>query len=321
MMVSGTNLIMKFDPSVTNATKLCINCFKKIVEIGEVMTVEPLVACYVIPMALCSTVYKTLETEKACAVDNMYNETVCDAIVNGLEHGYVEETHVIQKTVTDMYTWQFPVQQIIPVVLILFMGSYSDKHKIRKPFLILPFVGYFISLVATLISLCFVSMWPVAVQGLFQNLIPAWFGGQIMLVMGASAYVSDVSDAKARTFRFAVIQVVKMSCSIVLTAVGGILSHILGYYYVLGIALVININGMLYGIFYVKEVKFLKKDNENVNKSCNKAKNEKNVKYLEWSYATDTIKLLLKKNEGVQYSLLVLSILLMFFFVTVLAGN
>nr|XP_023012216.1 uncharacterized protein LOC111502375 isoform X2 [Leptinotarsa decemlineata] len=114
---------------------------QKLVTIKKAVTVEPVVGFYYMAVYLCKPALANLEIEKACRVNLQYNDSICDTIVEGQHKNYSAFNHEIQVTISEMHSWQQPVQSFMPLILILFLGSYSDRHKWRKPFIILPIVG------------------------------------------------------------------------------------------------------------------------------------------------------------------------------------
>lgn len=76
-----------------------------------------------------------------CRVNLQYNSTICSAILTGNHSNYSRENEEVQKVISTMHSWQQPVQSFTPLVLVLFLGSFSDRHKCRKPFFLMPIIG------------------------------------------------------------------------------------------------------------------------------------------------------------------------------------
>ncbi|KAK9687990.1 hypothetical protein QE152_g35859 [Popillia japonica] len=93
---------------------------------------------------------------------------------------------------------------------------------------------------------------PLEVQGLSQTILPSFLGGSTTLIMAIFAYISDVSTMEMRTLRIGIIQIILTVCSL-LSALGGYLFTVLGYYGVLGIGGAMYLAAFCYGIFFVQE--------------------------------------------------------------------
>lgn len=114
---------------------------EKIRHIYEHITLEPLVACFVLPSMLLMLGVQNLNLEKACRVNLNYNQTVCDALRIRETSHYVDEEVAIQKLVARMTGWKMAINSAVPCLLILFFGSWSDRHGKRKPCILIPLFG------------------------------------------------------------------------------------------------------------------------------------------------------------------------------------
>ena len=61
-----------------------------------------------------------------------YVEIVCDALSRRETANYTEEEKAIQSLVAGMQGWKTVLQSLMPCLLILFWGSWSDRHGRRK---------------------------------------------------------------------------------------------------------------------------------------------------------------------------------------------
>lgn len=74
-----------------------------------------------------------------------------------------------------MAGWKSVVQSSIPCVLILFCGSWSDRHRRRKPCMIIPIVGEFLADIGLILCTYF-NGWPMEYGGIVQSFFPAIAG-------------------------------------------------------------------------------------------------------------------------------------------------
>ncbi|KAK4885572.1 hypothetical protein RN001_001843 [Aquatica leii] len=270
---------------------------ERISYVGKVITIEPLLCCYLMASVLCGPALTSLEFEKSCKANEGYNDTVCDAILAGTykEENFTTENDNVQQNIVKMHSWQNPMQSIMPIILVLFLGSYSDRHKIRKPFLLLPIIGEFF-----------------AVAGFVQTIVPSFLGGPTMIIMASFAYIADVSTLEMRTLRVGVVQIVLNIWTPIVQSFSGILFAEIGYVGILVLAAVIYAAGLLYGILWIKEPKepVGMKDKKSLIKDI-----------FDPHHAIETFKVLFKKTEGNERVGILLLMLILFIYTGVITGE
>lgn len=62
----------------------------KFKHVRDNITVEPMLACYIIPSVLAGLATQNLNLEKACRVNLDYGDTVCDALMRRETANYTE---------------------------------------------------------------------------------------------------------------------------------------------------------------------------------------------------------------------------------------
>ncbi|XP_019865125.1 uncharacterized protein LOC109594350 [Aethina tumida] len=277
----------------------------------EVITIEPIIAAYVMASYLCGPALYNLEFEKSCRVNLAYNDTVCEAILSGYHQNYTGQNEQIQILIGDMHSWQSPLQTIMPLILVLFLGSFSDRHKWRKPFLVIPLIGELFAVVGVILCVVFMRSWPLEAQGILQTVVPSFFGGQTMVVMACFAYIADVSTVEMRTLRIGIVQIVLNACSPFVQSFSGKLFEIIGYYGILLIAAALYGFGILYGLFCIKEPRTpLKTGGPGIL-----------VDIFNPRHAVDTFNLMLKKKPGNDRFRILLVLLIMFIYSGVNVGE
>ncbi|KAF5299927.1 hypothetical protein FQR65_LT09322 [Abscondita terminalis] len=225
--------------------------------IGEIITIEPLLCCYLMASVLCGPALTNLEFEKSCKANENFNDTVCKAILTGSykEENFTLENDIVQQNIVKMHSWQNPMQSVMPIILVLFLGSYSDRHKIRKPFLLLPIIGEFFAVAGCILCVIFMRELPLEFQGFVQTIVPSFLGGPTMIIMASFAYIADVSTLEMRTLRVGVVQIVLNIWTPIVQSFSGVLFAEIGYIGILIFAAVIYVIGLVYGIFWIKEPK------------------------------------------------------------------
>lgn len=261
------------------------------------ITVEPMVACYVMPSVLASLATQNLNLEKACRVNLAYSSEVCDALAVRNTSGYAEEEKAVQQLVAGMQTWKTALQSGLPTILILFLGAWSDRTGLRKPCMLLPIVGEFL----TSISLIACTYWfyelPMEFAGLSEALWPAVTGGWFTMFMAVFSYIADITSLESRTLRIGFVNVFLSLGVPVGMALSGILYMQIGFYGVFAISTVCYVLSFIYGLVVIKEAPRPalvqdKKDHEKKS-VCASA-----LHFFSLKHISETFKVAFKKGEN-----------------------
>lgn len=219
------------------------------------ITVEPMLACYIIPSVLASLATQNLNLEKACRVNLALGDEVCTALEARQTANYTAEETKVQQLVAGMSIWKTLLQSSLPAVLIMFLGSWSDRRAKRKPCMLLPIVGEFLTSIGLILCTYFFYQLPMEVAGVTEALFPALTGGWMTMFMAIFSYIGDVTTLETRTLR---IGVVNVFCSIGIpigTALSGVLYKQIGFYGVFSLAALLYVFSFTYGLFRIKEEK------------------------------------------------------------------
>ncbi|KAJ8925713.1 hypothetical protein NQ315_009560 [Exocentrus adspersus] len=270
----------------------------------KIVTVEPLIALYQMAQFLSKPALDNLEFEKSCRVNLNYSDLICRTILSGRHENFSSQNDEIQILISNMHSWQQPVQSFMPLLLVLFLGSYSDRHRWRKPFLLLPVLGELFGGLGCILSVVYMKLWPLEAQGISQKIIPSLFGGQTMLVMATTSYIADVSSVEMRTLRLGIVQIVLSVCNPTVSMFSGILFKEIGYIGILAISVTLNFTAFIYGLCWIKEFS---------------TKEERSAKsfladIFDPSHAIDTFKLLFKKTPGNNRTHIILLITVIFIY-------
>ncbi|XP_060516484.1 uncharacterized protein LOC132695972 [Cylas formicarius] len=279
--------------------------------IREVITVEPIIAAYVMAALLVKPALLVLEFEKACKANLGFNDTVCNTIVNSEQDVYPEVNVAIQERIGIVHSWQYPIQSVMPLILVLFLGSYSDRHQLRKPFLVLPLLGELFAVAGCILSVIFMKSWTLEVLGVVQTVIPSFFGGQTMIVMAVFAYIADVSTLEMRTLRIGVVQIVLNACAPLVQSFSAVLFVQVGYVGILIIAGALYLFGAVYGLFWIDEPKRPLKD----------PKKSLFADIFNTKHAADTFSLIFKKSLGNDRFFIVVLLITMLLYTVVNVGE
>ncbi|XP_033225473.1 uncharacterized protein LOC117178243 isoform X3 [Belonocnema kinseyi] len=262
------------------------------------ITVEPMVACYIMPSVLASLATQNLNLEKACRVNLAYSDEVCSALAARNTSGLAEQEMSVQQLVAGMQTWKTALQSGLPTILILFLGAWSDRTGLRKPCMLLPIVGEFL----TSISLIACTYWfyelPMEAAGLSEALWPALTGGWFTMFMAIFSYIGDITSVESRTLRIGFVNVFLSLGVPVGMALSGILYIKIGFYGVFAISTVCYVLSFVYGLVVIKEAPrpvILEKDKNDAEKrsACGSA-----LHFFSLKHIAETFRVAFKKGEN-----------------------
>lgn len=255
------------------------------------ITVEPVLAFYIMPSVFASLATQNLNLEKACRVNLAYSKEVCDALSNRDTANYTAEEAAVQQLVAQMGIWKTSLLAAFPAFIILFGGAWSDRWGRRKPCIVIPILGEFFTVIGLILCTYFFYELPMEVAGLIEGIVPALTGGWFVMFMGIFSYVGDVTSVETRTLR---IGIVNIFCSLgfpVGLALSGILYKKIGFYGVFSLSATCYLFAFFYGCFKIKEAK---RENLPVmpKGKCSFLRDFFNVKHL-----ADTFRLAFKARE------------------------
>lgn len=216
-------------------------------------TVEPMLGCYIIASVLANLATQNLNLQKACRVNLNYSDEICTALEKRQTQNYSHEEIQVQQLVAEMIIWKTIVQSSIPAALIIFIGAWSDRTGRRKPGMLMPIIGEFLTSIGLMLCTYFFYELPMEVAGLTEAIFPAITGGWMTMFMAVFSYVADITTVKTRTLR---IGVVNVFCSVGIpigTALSGVLYRELGSYGVYTISSFLYVFSFMYGFFAVPE--------------------------------------------------------------------
>lgn len=166
------------------------------------MTVEPMLFPYLIASILVILANQNLNIQKACRVELKLGPEVCGDLENKDKNNSMltDSEITVQKLVADMLIWQTILQSSVPAVFVLFLGSWSDRNRLRRPCMLLPVYGEVIRNLGLLLCVYFFDELPMNVTGLWQSLPIAVTGYWTVLYMAVFSYVGDHSTVSGYGF-------------------------------------------------------------------------------------------------------------------------
>ncbi|KAJ8732265.1 hypothetical protein PYW08_014995 [Mythimna loreyi] len=217
-------------------------------------TVEPIMACYVMPSVLASLAIQNLNLEKACRVNLNYSTEVCEALNLRQTENYTFEEQEVQKLTASIAVWKNIIQTSVPVLLILFVGAWSDKTGKRKACIMLPIVGEFLASLGFILNTYFFNL-PVEVCAFTEAIFPAITGGWFTNFIGVFSYIGDITTEENRTYRVGMVNMFMSLGYPIGSALSGVMLSWVGYYGVFTVSSSLYLFSLIYGYRYLEDPK------------------------------------------------------------------
>lgn len=251
------------------------------------ITVEPILTCYIIPNVIASLVTQNFNLEKACRVNLAYSAEICDAISLRQTANLTGQEEEVQKIVAGMIYWQSILRSSLPAVLILFLGSFSDRSGRRKPFMLLPISGELFTTIGLLLCTYFYYEWPMEVAGIIEAIFPAITGGWSTMSVAVFSYMGDITSVATRTLRLGIINVFVLLATPLGTMGSGFLYQAIGFYGVFTTVATMYVLGLVYGSLRLKEARPPNKLSGNIIKE-----------FLNPKHISETFRVAFKSRKG-----------------------
>ncbi|KAL3277580.1 hypothetical protein HHI36_012923 [Cryptolaemus montrouzieri] len=228
--------------------------FQKVLYMATHITVEPLVFLAVLPSTMNELTTQNMNLEKACRVNIRYNDSVCDALASRNKTGYEPyQEQEVQKLVSNMLAIKMAVLGSYPAFLMLFLGSWSDRHGRRKPLILMPVIGEFIA--SILLFFCSYFFMETSVEySMLSQTIPLALGGTWACgFLGLYTYVSGLCSNEDRTIRIGTVTMFQISSGTLGIFLSGMMLNLVGLKGVYLISATSLLVALTYGIFMIKE--------------------------------------------------------------------
>ncbi|XP_050665510.1 solute carrier family 46 member 3-like isoform X2 [Leptidea sinapis] len=232
-----------------------LNFFQRARKMMALITVEPILACFVMPSVLSSLATQNLYLEKACRVNLQFDHHICDALTKRQTANYTFEEEAVQTLVASVAGWKTVLQSFLPCGILIFLGAYSDRVGQRKFCMLLPIIGEFLTSIGMIVNTYFFYELPVEVAAVTEAIFPALSGGWFTMFMGVFSYIADVTTEEQRTLRIGIVNLFYSLGVPVGAALSGILVRKIGLYGVFSISATLYVLSFLYGYFRIKEVR------------------------------------------------------------------
>ncbi|XP_011562459.3 proton-coupled folate transporter [Plutella xylostella] len=200
------------------------------------ITVEPVLAMFVMPSVLAMLATQNLNLDKACRVNLGFGDEVCTALRLRKRANFTMQEDEVQKLIASVYAWKSVIHTGIPTLLMLFIGAWSDKTGKRKICMLLPIIGEFMTCMLNIMNTYLFYEVPVEWTVFMEVIVPALTGGWYTMFLGTFSYLSDITSKETRTFRLGLLSLCMTIGFPIGMGMSGVLLNILGYYGVFGIS-------------------------------------------------------------------------------------
>nr|CAD7256985.1 unnamed protein product [Timema shepardi] len=168
--------------------------------------VEPVMFFYMFAFMLTSVVEQAFFVNKACQVNLGYSQEICLDLTND---NFTEENKKVQVIVSNFHQNNNIASHVVPIVLALVIGSWSDRRGRKLP-LIMGLIGKLFYSIMVIISST-QDTWPLETIILAASLPSALTGSDLAIFMAAFSYLSDITTPKDRTLRVSILDVVYLA--------------------------------------------------------------------------------------------------------------
>ncbi|XP_064098244.1 lysosomal proton-coupled steroid conjugate and bile acid symporter SLC46A3-like [Macrobrachium nipponense] len=249
----------------------------------RVLTIEPMLFVRSISYSAPLATIESFKLQRFCRVNLNYSADLCEKMDDGHHTDLQVE---VQKLVNVFNFYDNLLGSIIPVVMILFIASWSDQRG-RKWLMVLSLFGYTLYMGTYLLASIFTS-WPAEV--LYVGSFSLSLGGGIVLFyMAVYSYIVDHSQTESRTARLTIMRVFWQLGNPAGTAIGALIYGAAGYSWVFALSVALYILCLIYCVVLVKDNEKPKGVDQGVSKQRS-IYNPKNV--------VDLVRTCFRKREG-----------------------
>lgn len=229
------------------------------------ITVEPVLAFFVMPSVLAMLATQNLNLDKACRVNLGFDEKVCRDLRHRKRDNHTFEEDEVQKLIASVNMWKSVIHTIVPTILMLFIGAWSDKTGRRKICMLMPIIGEMSTCILNMINTYFFYEVNVEWTVFMEVISPSLTGGWYTMFLGTFSYLGDITSREMRTFRMGILNLCMTIGFPIGMGLSGVLLRYLGYYGVFAISLSFHVLNLCYVIYVIEDHRWLEnKDNEKV---------------------------------------------------------
>ncbi|KAL0892459.1 hypothetical protein ABMA27_015568 [Loxostege sticticalis] len=232
------------------------------------VTVEPVLALFVMPSVLAMLATQNLNLDKACRVNLGFGDSVCTDLRLRRRANHTFEEDEVQKLIASVQAWKSVVHTAVPTLLMFFIGAWSDKTGRRKICMLMPIFGEFMTCLLNMINTYFFYEVPVELTVFMEVIFPSLTGGWYTMFLGTFSYLGDITSKETRTFRMGILNLCMTVGFPIGMGLSGILLKFLGYYGVFSISASLQFLNFCYVFFMIKDHTWLENKEKTKRTGC-----------------------------------------------------
>lgn len=217
------------------------------------ITVEPVLALFVMPSVLAMLATQNLNLDKACRVNLGFGDDVCTALRLRKRANHTFEEEEVQKLIASVQAWKSIVHTSLPTLLMLFIGAWSDKTGKRKICMLMPIFGEFMTCLLNIINTYFFYEVPVEWTVFMEVVFPALTGGWVTMFLGVFSYLGDITSRETRTFRMGILNLCMTVGFPIGMGLSGVLLKLMGFYGVFLVSGGLQFLNFCYVLFFLED--------------------------------------------------------------------
>lgn len=284
---------------------------EKVLFVKSNITVEPVLAFFVMPSVLAMLATQNLNLDKACRVNLNFDDAVCSALRRRERGNLTAQEDEVQTLIASVQAWKSVIHTAIPTILMLFIGAWSDKTGKRKICMLMPVFGEFMTCVLNIINTYFFYEVNVEWTVVMEVIFPSVTGGWYTMFLGTFSYLGDVTSQETRTFRMGILSLCMTMSFPIGMGLSGVLLRYVGYYGVFGISAGLQLLNFCYIYFSIEDHTWLRDKTKEKLKGCKGFL----LEFFDLKSLKETMEIAFKKgpnNRRLRICLVLIAVCLMF---------
>jgi len=209
--------------------------------------IEPILFGFMFCRYLFLAIEDQLIYKKSCL--GTYNTSFCNTIHTNGSDLFTPYQNNLQKKTAEWKIYLNIARAVPAAFMTIIYATWSD-HVGRKAVIILPIIGATISAMSLIVNSHFIK-YPIYYM-LIGELVASPFGNFVAILSSTFCYISDVTTHSFRTQRTIILESMVYIAAAIANLAGGQILYYLGFEYVYGLVLFMNILQIIYWMF-VKE--------------------------------------------------------------------
>ncbi|KAH8365802.1 hypothetical protein KR093_004455, partial [Drosophila rubida] len=184
------------------------------------ISVEPTMFLYMFAFMMTSVAEQDFFVQKACRVNRNFTADICENLNIPENEAYKKK---VLETTAWFHQWDDISGHVFPIILALFLGSFSDRRGRKLPLV----MGLFGKLIYSTMVVVNAKMtnWPVEYIIYTATLPSALTGADVAIFASCFAYIADITTVQQRTIRVTILDAVYLTAMPTGVALGSYLFY------------------------------------------------------------------------------------------------